>query len=35
MIGRQFRLTCCIAGVRLLHRHGWSWQSPALAGPGT
>jgi transposase len=23
-------VTCSIAGVwRLLHRHGWSWQSPA------
>lgn len=30
LIGRQFRIDCSIAGVwRLLHRHGWSWQSPA------
>ena len=30
LIGRQFRISCSIAGVwRLLHRHGWSWQSPA------
>jgi putative transposase len=30
LIGRQFKVRCSIAGVwRLLHRHGWSWQSPA------
>ncbi|MET7458632.1 winged helix-turn-helix domain-containing protein [Streptomyces sp. NPDC005574] len=30
LIGRQFQVSCSIAGVwRLLHRHGWSWQSPA------
>ncbi|WP_457664426.1 IS630 family transposase [Streptomyces europaeiscabiei] len=30
LIGRQFHVSCSIAGVwRLLHRHGWSWQSPA------
>ncbi|WP_422664397.1 IS630 family transposase [Streptomyces mirabilis] len=30
LIGRQFKVSCSIAGVwRLLHRHGWSWQSPA------
>ncbi|MET7696002.1 winged helix-turn-helix domain-containing protein [Streptomyces sp. NPDC005483] len=30
VIGRQFEVRCSIAGVwRLLHRHGWSWQSPA------
>ncbi|PAZ12870.1 transposase [Streptomyces sp. SA15] len=30
VIGRQFQISCSIAGVwRLLHRHGWSWQSPA------
>ncbi|MEU6445089.1 winged helix-turn-helix domain-containing protein, partial [Streptomyces sp. NPDC047046] len=30
LIDRQFQISCSIAGVwRLLHRHGWSWQSPA------
>ncbi|MFC5199841.1 winged helix-turn-helix domain-containing protein [Streptomyces kaempferi] len=30
VIGRRFKVSCSIAGVwRLLHRHGWSWQSPA------
>lgn len=30
LIGRRFHISCSIAGVwRLLHRHGWSWQSPA------
>ncbi|WP_455711929.1 IS630 family transposase, partial [Streptomyces bobili] len=30
LVGRQFDVSCSIAGVwRLLHRHGWSWQSPA------
>lgn len=30
LIGRQFQVSCSVAGVwRLLHRHGWSWQSPA------
>lgn len=30
LIGRQFGVSCSIAGVwRRLHRHGWSWQSPA------
>ncbi|MEW2051754.1 winged helix-turn-helix domain-containing protein [Streptomyces sp. NPDC005476] len=30
LIGRQFQISCSIAGVwRLLHRHGWSWQSAA------
>ncbi|MDT0567031.1 winged helix-turn-helix domain-containing protein [Streptomyces sp. DSM 3412] len=30
LIGRQFEVRCSIAGVwRLLHRHGWSWPSPA------
>ncbi|MDQ1032952.1 transposase [Streptomyces umbrinus] len=29
-IARKFHVTCSISGVwRLLHRHGWSWQSPA------
>ncbi|MER6784356.1 winged helix-turn-helix domain-containing protein [Streptomyces sp. NPDC000658] len=28
LIGRQFQISCSIAGVRLLHRHGRSWQSP-------
>ncbi|GHD58129.1 hypothetical protein GCM10010317_046870 [Streptomyces mirabilis] len=30
LIARTFRLDCSSAAVwRLLHRHGWSWQSPA------
>ncbi|MFI5681764.1 winged helix-turn-helix domain-containing protein [Streptomyces cellulosae] len=30
VIGRRCRISCSIAGVwRVLHRHGWSWQSPA------
>jgi putative transposase len=30
VIERRFRISCSVAGVwRLLHRHGWSWQSPA------
>ena len=30
LIARKFRLDCSSAAVwRLLHRHGWSWQSPA------
>ncbi|WUC39618.1 winged helix-turn-helix domain-containing protein [Streptomyces sp. NBC_00557] len=30
LIARKFRLDCSSATVwRLLHRHGWSWQSPA------
>ncbi len=30
VIARRFRVTCSVAGVwRLLHRHGWSWQTPA------
>ncbi|MFE1754984.1 winged helix-turn-helix domain-containing protein [Streptomyces anandii] len=30
LIGRRFQISCSITGVRrLLHRHGWSWQSPA------
>lgn len=30
MIARRFRVTCSAAGVwLLLHRHGWSWQTPA------
>uniref|UniRef100_A0AAU3HRX5 Winged helix-turn-helix domain-containing protein n=1 Tax=Streptomyces sp. NBC_01393 TaxID=2903851 RepID=A0AAU3HRX5_9ACTN len=31
LIGRRFQVGCSIAGVwRLLHRHGRSWQCPAL-----
>ncbi|WP_443732491.1 IS630 family transposase [Streptomyces coriariae] len=30
LICRRFQVSCSIAGVwRLLHRHGWSWQSPS------
>nr|WP_329374260.1 winged helix-turn-helix domain-containing protein [Streptomyces sp. NBC_01483] len=30
LIARQFHVSCSIAGVwRLLHRHGWSCQSPS------
>jgi putative transposase len=30
LIARSFKLNCSSAAVwRLLHRHGWSWQSPA------
>ncbi|WP_242435926.1 winged helix-turn-helix domain-containing protein [Streptomyces sp. Root369] len=30
MIAWKFSLDCSSAGIwRLLHRHGWSWQSPA------
>ncbi|MEV0186203.1 winged helix-turn-helix domain-containing protein [Streptomyces sp. NPDC050625] len=30
LIARKFRLDVSSAGVwRLMHRHGWSWQSPA------
>nr|WP_257981124.1 IS630 family transposase [Streptomyces sp. CB02959] len=30
VIERRFRLVCSVAGVwRVLHRHGWSWRSPA------
>ncbi|WP_343245556.1 winged helix-turn-helix domain-containing protein [Streptomyces sp. VNUA24] len=30
LIWRKFELDCSSAAVwRLLHRHGWSWQSPA------
>lgn len=30
LIARKFRLDCSSAAVwRLMHRHGWSWQSPA------
>lgn len=30
LIARTFRLDCSSSAVwRLLHRHGWSWQSPA------
>ncbi|MFE9644919.1 winged helix-turn-helix domain-containing protein [Streptomyces sp. NPDC006365] len=35
LTGRQFEVSCSIAGVwRLLHRHGWSWQSPARRALG-
>ncbi|MER5348290.1 winged helix-turn-helix domain-containing protein [Streptomyces mirabilis] len=30
LIAFTFRIDCSSAGVwRLMHRHGWSWQSPA------
>jgi len=30
LISWRFRIDCSSAGVwRLMHRHGWSWQSPA------
>ncbi|WUE97101.1 winged helix-turn-helix domain-containing protein [Streptomyces sp. NBC_00490] len=30
LIAWRFRIGCSMAAVwRLLHRHGWSWQSPA------
>ncbi|WTF11365.1 winged helix-turn-helix domain-containing protein [Streptomyces sp. NBC_01613] len=30
MIAVRFQIDCSMAAVwRLLHRHGWSWQSPA------
>jgi len=30
LIAFRFRIDCSMAAVRrLLHRHGWSWQSPA------
>ncbi|MFI1035901.1 winged helix-turn-helix domain-containing protein [Streptomyces sp. NPDC020951] len=34
LIGGQFGVSCSNAGVRrLLHCHGWSWQSPARCAP--